>query len=328
MAVSLPPWLQIDPIAPARMRQQAIAQQNAARLQREEMQFRREQAAAREEAQARSEERRDRVFQQTQDRELALAAMRMQMQREAEAGRAARFEKNLRIKQGEAEREAKTAAQQMQGMRAVQEGLKAGRPLQELIAENAPLIFAKNPERIPTALPKSVTAPADFTARQIRDESGQPTGILAIPGASGSVKPLPRRELSPEGLLRADQMRLGVISRQLEEADPSSPEFGRLTQARDAIMNRLEQITSRRGSAALPSGAPTPGAPSAAPAPSSFIPSSTTASPVTGPAEEDTITIRSLKNNKVRQVPRDAWESATEEERADFELVSPDEEEE
>jgi len=282
MAVQLPPWLQLDPIAPARIRLQANAQRNAAaaneqasQQRAQELQFRREQAAsqaAQEEsrlaAQERAAERRDQVLRQTNDRELAQAAQQMQLRRESQAAKSEQFQQTLRLKQQAAEQEAKSAAQQMQGMKAVQKGLEAGEPLQKLIAANAPLLFAKHPERMPSAVPKAVSGPADLIARELTDESGQPLGVRVIPGAHGSIKPLPRTTMSPEGMLRADQLRLGIINKQLEEAIPDSPEFVKLTQARDAIMNRLEQITSRRGAAALSTGAP-PQTPSAAPAPSS-----------------------------------------------------------
>lgn len=260
MAVQIPPWLSIDPIAPARIRLQANQQRNAAaaseraaQAQAQELQFRREQASAqqaqaseREASQERSAMRRDQVLRQTQDQELAQAAQQMQLRREAQAQKAEQFQQNLRLKQQSAEAEAKSAAKQMQGMQAVQKGLKEGRPLQQLISENAPDLFARHPERMPSAVPRGVNAPPDFTARQLRDEQGNPMGINVIPGAHGSIKTLPRTTMSPEGMLRADQLRLGIISRQLEEeADPAKA--ARLTQARDAIMGRLEQITSGRG---------------------------------------------------------------------------------
>lgn len=276
MAVQLPPWLQIDPIAPARIRLQANAQRNAAaaseraaQAQAADLQFRRENAANQLAAQERAAERRERVFKQTQDQELAQAAQQMQLRREAQAAKSQQFQQTLRLRQQAAEREAETAAKQMQGMQAVQKGLQAGEPLQKLIAANAPLLFAKHPERIPSAVPKAVGVPGDYIAREITDEGGNPLGIRAIPGAHGSIKPLPRTTMSPEGMLRADQLRLGVINKQLEEADPSSPDFARLTKARDAIMDRLEQVTSRRGAVAAPGVRP--GSPGTAPAPSDKV---------------------------------------------------------
>jgi hypothetical protein len=189
----------------------------------------------------------------------------MQLRREFQAQKAEQFQQTLRMKQQAAEVEAKNAAQQMQGMKAVQSGLEKGEPLQKLIAENAPMLFAKHPERMTTAVPKGIMGPQDFVARQLRDEQGNPMGISVIPGAHGSIKPLPRTTMSPEGMLRADQLRLGVINRQLEdESDPGRQ--AALTQARDAIMARLENIASGRGAVASPAGVNAL-APAAAPAP-------------------------------------------------------------
>jgi len=276
MAVAIPPWLNLDPIAPARIRLAANAQRNqaaaserAAQAQADDLQFRREHAAtlaAQEEGQAAARERaalrRDQVLRQTNDRELATAAQQMQLRREYQAQRADQFQQTLRLKQQAAEAEAKSAAQQMQGMKAVQSGLEKGEPLQKLIAENAPMLFAKHPERIPSAIPKGVTGPQDFVTHQLKDEQGNPMGINVIPGAHGSIKTLPRTTMSPEGMLRADQLRLGIINRQLEdETDPAKA--AKLTQARDGIMARLEQITSGRGTAPGLAVASTPAAASA-----------------------------------------------------------------
>lgn len=282
MAVQIPPWLNIDPIAPARIRLQANAQRDAAaasertaQTHAEDLQFRREQAAAqqaqeseKEAAQERASLRRDQVLKQTNDRELAQAAQQMQLHREDQAQKANQFQQTLRMKQQAAEVEAKNAAQQMQGMKAVQAGLQKGEPLQKLIAENAPMLFAKHPERMSAAVPKGITGPQDFVAHQLKDEQGNPMGINVIPGAHGSIKTLPRTTMSPEGMLRADQLRLGIISRQLEdETDPAKA--AKLKQARDSIMSRLEQITSGRGAAISRTGvnanAQTPVAASAPP---------------------------------------------------------------
>lgn len=273
--VTIPPWINIDPIAPARIRLQANAQRNAAaaserqaQAQAQDLQFRREHAAnlaAQEEAQAAAHERaairRDDVLKQTNDRELAQAAQQMQLRREFQAQKADQFQQTLRMKQQAAEMEAKNAAQQMQGMKAVQAGLEKGEPLQKLIAENAPMLFAKHPERMPSAIPRGVTGPQDFVAHELKDEQGNPTGVKVRRGAGGSIVPLPRTAMSPEGMLRADQLRLNVIANQLMD-DPNNP---KLLQARDSIMSRLKQLTSGRGAATSPAGvhAQTPAAASA-----------------------------------------------------------------
>lgn len=332
MAVQIPPWLNIDPIAPARLRLQAnaqrqtqAAQERIARQQAAELQFRREQAAQHAAAEERAGQRREEVFKQTRDDELAQAAQQMQLRREAQAAKTQQFEQTLRLRQQAAEQEAKSAAQQMQGLRAVQEGLKSGQPLQKLIADNAPMLFAKHPDRIASALPRGITAPADFTAREIRDEQGNPVGVRAIPGAHGSIKPLPRTTMSPEGMLRADQLRLGVIRGQLLEAVEGSPEQMKLLRDQNEIMERLRNLSSRRGAATPVPGA-TPIAPGAAPAPSVFVPGPNTPSPVEAPAE-DTLMIRSPQG-KVRSVPREEWEAATAKEKEGFTVVSPGKEDE
>ena len=272
MPVQIPPWLNLDPTAPARIRLAANAQRDSAMARSQELQFRREQLSAQQAqeseqsaARERIASRRDQVLKQTHDQELAQAAEQMQLRREAQAQKSQQFQQQLRMKQQAAEVEAKNAAQQMQGMKAVQEGLQKGEPLQKLITENAPMLFAKHPERMTSAVPKAVAGPQDFVAHQLKDEQGNPMGINVIPGAHGSIKTLPRTTMSPEGMLRADQLRLGVISRQMEEeSDPTK--LARLTKARDAIMARLEQITSGRGGV-TPVGvnAQTPAAASAPP---------------------------------------------------------------
>lgn len=328
-SVTIPPWLNLDPIAPARIRLQAnqqraseAASMRSAQAQAQDLQFRRERAAAQDAAQERAEQRREKVFQQTQDQELAQAAQQMQMRREAQAEKTRQFEQTLRLKQKAAEQEAKSAALQMQGMQAVEKGLKEGQPLQKLISENAPLLFARHPERMPSAVPKGVSGPPDLTAHELRDEQGNPTGVRVRRGAGGSVVPLPRTAMSPEGMLRADQLRLGVITRQLEE-NPTDP---RLLQSRDAIMQRLEQITGGRGAATpqLTPGA-LPGAPAAAPAP----PSDTVR--VKSPDGKTGVIPRSQLAEAVKagyeEIAPAAAEPAAFEEEADAETPPPDEEE-
>lgn len=312
MAV-IPPWLNLDPLAPARIRLAANAQRNQAAAseraaqaqansQALDLQFRREQAQAqqaqeseREASQERSALRRDQVLRQSHEREIAQSAQQMQFRREVQAQKAEQFQQNLRLKQQSAEAEAKSAAQQMQGMQAVQKGLKEGQPLQKLISENAPMLFAKHPERMPSAVPKGVTGPPDLTARELMNEDGTGTGVKVRAGARGSVVPLPRTTMSPEGMLRADQLRIGIISRQLEEeTDPAKA--AKLTQARDGIMARLEQITSGRGAVK----------PAAASAPK-------------------TVRVKS-PSGKIREVPVEVWEETSDEDRDGFDVVSEEEE--
>lgn len=280
MAV-IPPWISLDPIAPARIRLQANQQRNAAaaseraaQAQAQELQFRRDQAAnqaAQEEgrlaAQERAAERKDQVFKQTQDNELAQVAQQLQFKREAQAAKTQQFEQNLRLKQQAAEAEAKSAAKQMQGMQAVQKGLQAGQPLQKLISENAPLLFAKHPERMPSAVPRvNRVAPApDFTARELMNEDGTGTGVKVRAGAGGSMIPLPRNDLTPEGMMKEDLFLANLYANKMESA--SDAEKVELRKKIDAITTKREEIRARRS------------APRPAPAPATSFP----VNPVGGP---------------------------------------------
>ena len=299
MAVTLPPWLNIDPIAPARIRLQANQQRNAAaasersaQAQAEELQFRREalqaqqaQAAGREAADERAALRRDQVLRQTHDQELAQAAQQMQLRREAQAQKSQQFQQTLRLKQEAAEREAKSAAQQMQGMKAVQAGLQKGEPLQKLIAENAPMLFANHPERMPSAVPRGVTGPVEAIARDLRDEQGNPTGFKVRPGAGGALIPLPRTGMTQEGMMRQDQILAGIYMKQLETA--TGAEEVALQKKLSGLRDRIEKDIERRGTPA---------------------------------ANSKTITIKSPAG-KVRQVPVGVWESTPDEEKEGFEVV-------
>jgi hypothetical protein len=278
MAVQIPPWLNLDPIAPARIRLAANAQRNqaaaserAAQAQADELQFRRENAAnlaaqdsEKQAAQERAALRRDQVLKQTNDRELAQAAGQMQLRREYQAQRADQFQQTLRMKQQAAEAEAKTAAQQMQGAKAVQEGLQRGESLQKLITENAPMLFAKHPERMTFAVPKGVTGPQDFVAHELMDEQGNPTGVKVRRGAGGSIVPLPRTEMSPEGRMRQDQILAGIYSKQLDTA--TGEEEAALQKKLTALRDRIEKDIERRGTQQIPGPLP-PRAPAVVPNP-------------------------------------------------------------
>ena len=253
MAV-IPPWLNIDPIAPARIRLTANAQRDAAAARSQELQFRREQLAAQQAqesektaAQERSALRRDQVLRQTHDQELAQAAEQMQLRREVQAQKSQQFQQQLRMKQQAAEVEAKNAAQQMQGMKALQEGLKKGRPMQELLAENAPNLFAGRADRAVGALQRgSHVAPVpDYVAHELKDEQGNPTGVKVRRGAGGSIVPLPRTEMSPEGRNRQDQLLSGIYMKQLEDA--TEEERPALQRKLNAVRDRIEKDIERRG---------------------------------------------------------------------------------
>ena len=262
MAV-IPPWLNIDPIAPARIRLAANAQRDAAAAQSQELQFRREQLAAQQAqesektaAQERSALRRDQVLRQTHDQELAQAAEQMQLRRESQAQKSAQFQQQLRMKQQAAEVEAKNAAQQMQGMKALQEGLKKGRPMQELLAENAPNLFAGRADRAVGALQRgSHVAPVpDYVAHELKDEQGNPTGVKVRRGAGGSIVPLPRTEMSPEGRMRQDQLLANIYGNQLKDA--TGEEEVAIKKKLSALQQRIEKDIERRGTQQTPGPLP------------------------------------------------------------------------
>lgn len=334
MAVTLPPWLQIDPVAPARIRLQANAQRDAAaaserqaQSRAEELQFRREQAAESEAAQERSALRRDEVLKQTNDRELAQAAQQMQLRREEQAQKANQFQQTLRMKQQAAEVEAKNAAKQMQGMKAVQEGLQKGEPLQKLISENAPLLFSKHPERITSAVPKGVAGPPDFVAHELLDEQGKPTGVRVRRGAGGSVVPLPRTEMSPEGRMRQDQILAGIYSKQLDTA--TGAEEVELKKKLSALRDRIENDITRRGTPQVPGPLP-PRSPAVPPAAQSIPPSSgePSVAPDEGgasvqPEEDAAANMVKVKSpaGKMRSIPEDQLDAALE---AGYEEIETD----
>jgi hypothetical protein len=294
MAVQIPPWLNIDPLAPARIklaanaqRQQAAAHEAAQRQQAEELQFRREQAASAQAAHERAALRHEQVYKQTHDDELAQAAAQMQLRKESAAMKAEQFQQTLRLKEQKAEGEAATAAKQMQGMQAVQKGLQAGEPLAKLIAENAPLIYAKNPNQMTRAIPTGINGP--ITARNVMDEQGQPTGLRAIPGARGGVHMLPATDLGPQGKWQVDKARMGIITKQMEEAY-GTPEYDILSAKREAIMKKYE------------------GGASAAQA---VMPGALPAGPVSAPAG-DKVRVRA-PNGQTGLVPRDQLDAALKE---------------
>lgn len=345
MAVTFPPWLQIDPIAPARIRLQANAQRNAAaaseraaQAQAEELQFRREHAAnqaAQEEAQAAAHERaairRDQVLRQTHDQELAQAAQQMQLRREAQAQRADQFQQTLRMKQQAAEDEAAAAAKQMQGLQSYTKALKEGRNEQEALAENAPLMFYKNPSRAVGALQRSrVAAAPDYVAHELKTEQGTPTGVMVRRGAGGSIVPLPRTEMSPEGRMRQDQILAGIYAKQLETA--TGEEEKALQKKLTALRDRIEKDIERRGTQQVPGPLP-PRVPAVIPSPSSqSIPpgGSSSVSPDEGGAsvesdEEANANVVRVKSpdGKMGVIPEDQLDDALE---AGYEEIETDNE--
>jgi len=279
----MPPWLRIDPIEPARILQrsnaqrgaQAIAERNA-QIQYQRLQQEQEMQNARLAAQERASERHAQVLKETRDAELAQHAAQLQMRREQQAMRAQQFERQLRIREKAAEQEAASAARKMEGMKAVQEGLKAGVPLEKLLAENAPNLFADKPQALgqtlravtPVGMPKEATnaagqsylvnsrtgtptfapraaagvATGPITAQPILDESGKPVGGMAIRGPHGGVQAVrPQMTLAERAKILTD--RLAVIKGLIEEPDSPAQEK-LLKKQRDGILKELEDMTA------------------------------------------------------------------------------------
>lgn len=275
----MPPWLRIDPIEPARILQrsnaqrgaQAIAERNA-QIQYQRLQQEQEMQNARLAAQERASERHAQVLKETRDAELAQHAAQLQMRREQQAMRAQQFERQLRIREKAAEQEAASAARKMEGMKAVQEGLKAGVPLEKLLAENAPNLFADKPQTFaqtlrgatPAAPPQPFTAggasgvynartgaptfaprPADvippgpMVAEDIRNAEGKTVG-MGVRGNKGGLHVI-RPELTAPERAKILTDRLAVIMTML--ANARTIEKPPLEKKRDAIMNQLELLT-------------------------------------------------------------------------------------
>lgn len=332
MAVQIPPWLQIDPIAPARIALQANQQRiardaaaNANQARFAEMQLRREQMAQqgaqserRLAAQERAQQRRDAVFRQTRDEELAQTAANMQLRREAQAAKTEQFQQTLRLKQQKAEQEVKDAAEQMQAMREVGNRLQAGESMQKILPDVAPRLFKNRPAAAVSAIQKGITAPTDLVARELTDESGKGLGIRVIPGAGGTLKETRRQSLGPEGVLNTYRLELADVHAQLM-MKPKDPE---LLRVRARIMNDIKELRSRRGAVPLPPGV-LPGAPASAPAPSSgFVPGQTTQAPVAAPAADDMIMLQS-PDGKTGRASRAEWEAAPAEEKKGWKEVTP-----
>jgi hypothetical protein len=337
MAVTLPPWLQIDPIAPARIKLQANQQRNAAAAaerasqnQAAELQFRREalnaqlaQQAEHDEAVERSAVRREQVYKQTQDTELAQAAQQMQMQREVQAEKSRQFEQNLRLKQKKAEQEALVASKQMIGMQALEKGLQAGEPLQKLLMENAPNLFYGRPQDMAKVLPRNKVNldPNSVVARPLLTESGQDTGEQWYQGAGGGVNLTPRRRATPEALLNADKALLAITMSELEE-NPKDPQ---LLADRVAIKKRIKDfVASGRGGATPNASGALPGAPSGTPAP---IRPPVAPTPAQAAAAGERIRIQNAKGETFSTY-KNQWDTSTPEERKGWTVIDEEDEEE
>lgn len=254
MAVAIPPWLNIDPIAPARIKLAANAQRNsaaaaerAAQLQAQRIEAEQQMQANQIAAQERAAARRQEVLKQTQDQELAMQAEQNQLRRERQAQQAQQFQQQLQLKEKAAEQAAQEASIQMEGSRGLQKDLEAGIPLEKAFPKHASKLLYKHPERIPSAMKAlqqpGALGPEAYQSRPILDAQGQPTGIQAIPG-KGAARILPgmREQLTPEGHVRAIATQLAIIKGQINQA--TDKELPALEKKRDALMNQLETMTS------------------------------------------------------------------------------------
>lgn len=201
MAVQIPPWLNIDPIEPARIAQRANAQRGAqaiaernAQIQYQRLQQEQEMNDARLAAQERASVRHADVLKQTRDAELAQHAAALQMRREEAAQRAKQYERQLKIREQKAEQEVKEASERMEGSRGLQEDLQGGVPMDKAMAKWAPKLFYKNPERIGQAM-RGLTppeAPQEFTtAGGVKGVYNTRTGAPSFPPreAAGPLGP-------------------------------------------------------------------------------------------------------------------------------------------
>jgi len=254
MADGIPPWLNIDPVAPVgrllegyRAGLSASEAQTAAAQRAQSMAF--AQAQASENARLRQEQH------------------QLDVQR---------FGLELRLKEQQAEQAAQEAAIQLEGQQGLQKELAQGVPIQEAFVKWAPKLLYKHPERIAQAYrafqtpaapqpgwtpsgqeymvdargglrfpPRPVAEQAaggPITAQQVVDEQGRPLGMRAIRGSRGGVHPVKTSGLTPGERMRAQVARLATIKGLLEDAEPS--EIDLLKKQRDAILKDLERLSA------------------------------------------------------------------------------------
>jgi multidrug efflux pump subunit AcrA (membrane-fusion protein) len=257
MAVQIPPWLNIDPIEPARI-QAATNQRRAANaaaerraaLEEQRLFAQQQMLYARLAAQERADARRQEVFRQTKDAQLAQQAAAMEMRRQMAQRQADQQMRAMKLRESQVESKAMSAARQMQGMRQLQEDMKSMPPDQAL-QKNAELLFADRPERFASSMralrpPAGATplSPDALVRRPIVDASGRPTGHYAIPGARGTPRLLPGQEkLSPEGHARVLSSQLNSITSRLRHELLDEKEEAKLKTRRDDIMSQLDKLT-------------------------------------------------------------------------------------
>ncbi len=147
-SVQIPPWLNIDPIEPARIQVQANAQRNQraaaelnAQIARERMQEDALQAAAALQARQQQAEQANALRQQELDQ---LAAYRQEeSQRKQVEGAALE-----RLRQQKYEQDAMTASQRLEGMQDYQKRVANGEDKMQAFAANAHKILYQHPEQV------------------------------------------------------------------------------------------------------------------------------------------------------------------------------------
>jgi hypothetical protein len=161
MADGLPPWLNIDPVAPVgRLLEGYRAGLSASEAQTAAAQRAQQMAIAQ-----------------------AQAAENSRIRQEQNALEAKQFEMQFRLKEQEAQRAAQEAAIQLEGMNELQRRTAGGEPFAQVWAEIAPKILYRHPERIPQAM--QAVAPPQFgtTPEGIPYGMGRSGGISYVPAA-------------------------------------------------------------------------------------------------------------------------------------------------
>jgi hypothetical protein len=255
MAATIPPWLNINPIEPARILQRSQVQraQNAAaerraQLEAQRMQMQEQMMYARLAAQERADQRKEQVLHQTRDSQLAQQAAALEFRREMGMRQNAGQMQQLRIRQQQEERKTASAARQLLGMNKLQEDIGNGMPLEQALAKNSSELFSDHPERLASAMraarpPKEAAelGPEAYRARPIIDEQGQPIGQMAIPGKGAARVLGGRATLSPGETISAIKAELGVIQPGIIFAT-TPEEKATLTKRRDELIEDLRKV--------------------------------------------------------------------------------------
>jgi hypothetical protein len=260
MATTIPPWLNIDPLEPARIELQAksrraanAAAERRAQLEEQRMAMQEQMMYARLAAQERADQRREQVLRETRDSQLAQQAAALEFRREMGMRQNARQMQQLRLREQQQEQKIASSARQLLGMRRLQEDMSQGMPLQEALAKNASDLFSDRPERLASSMraarpPKEAgeLGPEAYTAREIIDAQGQPMGLSAIPG-KGSARLLPgARGLRPGERVNALKALIALTQNKID-FEAKKDEKPALIKKRDAYEKELEGITLQMG---------------------------------------------------------------------------------